>query len=442
VRGPVWHCSLRNHAGDRVLSDAEWAEVVEEVLDRTGISSRGDLGGCRWVAVRHDVDHVHIAVVLVRQDTGRRVHPRNDFLRAREVCRGAEVRLGLVGTAPVDRTAVTPSTRAEQEKATRCGHEEPSRERLRRGARVAAVQAQDPEEFFRRLADLGVVVAPREMPPGQLVGYSVAVPGGESGEGLPVWFSGRVLARDLALPALRARWASAPARAEPIVSAAGERTRVGRDEVAAAVGEARSAIDRAAAAVAAGGGDGAAGEVAGIVHSAGDMVTAVCAVTERGRVLVVGNAAEVFDRAARTAGVGLPNRWSPIAAELRSASWRLIATRGIDLGDAGSGVLVLALAALVAEIAAYHEEKDCLAQASAARGCASSLSNGTSPRPDGARAGSRRDRSGAGRPPAPDLPRPSGGPRSTGVEVGGQPPSNLPGTNLPSTGRMGGRRRR
>lgn len=60
-------------------------EVVSDLMDRVGIAPRGDLGACRWVAVRHADDHVHIAAVLVRQDNGRRVHPRNDYLRAREV---------------------------------------------------------------------------------------------------------------------------------------------------------------------------------------------------------------------------------------------------------------------------------------------------------------------------------------------------------------------
>jgi len=53
----VWHCSLRSAPGDRVLSDAEWADVAAEVMDRTA-SPRGDDGACRWVAVRHADDHV------------------------------------------------------------------------------------------------------------------------------------------------------------------------------------------------------------------------------------------------------------------------------------------------------------------------------------------------------------------------------------------------
>jgi hypothetical protein len=35
---PVWHCSVRAAPGDRMLSDAEWAQVAEMVMDRTGLA--------------------------------------------------------------------------------------------------------------------------------------------------------------------------------------------------------------------------------------------------------------------------------------------------------------------------------------------------------------------------------------------------------------------
>jgi hypothetical protein len=366
-RGPVWHCSLRNPVSDRVLTDAEWSEVVTELMHRTGIAPRGDLGACRWVAVRHADDHVHIAAMLVRQDNGRRVHPRNDFFRAREVCRDAEARLGLTATAPADRTTVEPATRAEMEKAARRGVDEPAREWLRRAARVAAVQAQDPEQYFRRLADLGVLVRPRERPPGQLVGYSVAAPGDETAAGQPVWYSGRRLARDLALPQLLQRWASAPPPAAPIPPAPGERTQVGREERESAVTEAVAAIDQATATVAAGESD----QTPDIAHAAGDMFTALCVVTQRGGgVAVPWAAADYFDRAARTPMVGQPTRMSSVAAELRRSAWRLIAVRSLGgRGTQSAGVteLVVALAALAAEIAAYREQLRCTVQASSAR---------------------------------------------------------------------------
>src|SRR5437764_2552055 len=74
--GPVWQCSLRNDASDRILSDDEWRDIARDLLHRTGIAPRGDLGACRWVMVRHADDHIHVAAVLVREDTGKKFFPR------------------------------------------------------------------------------------------------------------------------------------------------------------------------------------------------------------------------------------------------------------------------------------------------------------------------------------------------------------------------------
>jgi hypothetical protein len=58
------------------LADREWAEVARELLDGTGVAARGDARGPRWVAIRRADDHIHVAVVVVRQDNGQRVWPR------------------------------------------------------------------------------------------------------------------------------------------------------------------------------------------------------------------------------------------------------------------------------------------------------------------------------------------------------------------------------
>src|SRR5215813_309580 len=50
---PVWHCAVRAAPEDRMLSDAEWAQVAARVMDRTGLAPAGDELGVRWVAVRH-----------------------------------------------------------------------------------------------------------------------------------------------------------------------------------------------------------------------------------------------------------------------------------------------------------------------------------------------------------------------------------------------------
>ena len=177
---------------------------------------------------------------------------------------------------PADRTAAPACTRAETEKAARRGAEETSREWLRRAARTAAVQATDPESFFRRLADLGVKVRPREMPPGHLVGYAVAAPGDVNADGQPVWFGGRRLASDLSLPALLARWRSAPPAPDPIPPLPQEHSRVGQAERAAAVQQATAAARDATGALHADPQDGPA-----VAHATADLLTALSAVTRR-----------------------------------------------------------------------------------------------------------------------------------------------------------------
>src|SRR5215467_12546009 len=117
---PVWHCAVRAAPDDRMLSDAEWAQVAARVMDRTGLAPEGDDLGVRWVAVRHAADHIHIVATLARQD-GSRPKVWNDFYRVREACQEAERWFGLRRTAPGDRTAARRATRAETEQATRRG---------------------------------------------------------------------------------------------------------------------------------------------------------------------------------------------------------------------------------------------------------------------------------------------------------------------------------
>jgi hypothetical protein len=90
----VWHCSVRAAPEDRLLSNAEWAQVALGVMERTGLAPAGDEGGVRWVAVRHAADHIHIVATLARQD-GTRPRMWNDFYRVREACQYAETRFGL-----------------------------------------------------------------------------------------------------------------------------------------------------------------------------------------------------------------------------------------------------------------------------------------------------------------------------------------------------------
>jgi hypothetical protein len=326
--------------------------------------------------VRHADDHIHVAAVLVREDTGKKFFPRNDYLRARETCLAAEQTYGLVQTAPVDRTALPAATRAETEKASRRGMGEPARVWLRRAVRTAAVGSRTPETFLARLREQGMLVRPRHDPDGQLVGYAVAQPGDISPDGTPVWYAGRTLARDLSVPQLALRWQSAPAPPEQVPPEPTEHATVGRAERAAAVANATTAAERAAQAFAAGQGDG--GDIA---HAAGDVLTALVQVipdTAASAALreQLAGVAEVYDRAARTPTVGQPAVWDGAAQALRTAAWQLAAVRALSVrgSDAGgTAMLLAALAALAAEVAAYHQARARHAQALAARRAHSEL---------------------------------------------------------------------
>ena len=205
---PVWHCTVRAAPEDRMLSDAEWAQVAATMMDRTGLAPYGDDLGVRWVAVRHAADQIHLVATLARQD---RTRPGvwNDFFRVREACRDAERRFGLRSTAPADRTAARRPTRAETEQASRRGWGEAPRVRLRREVCTAAAGARTEQEFFIRLAQAGVLVRRRFSTacPGEVTGYAVGLPEHTSKTGQTIWYGGGKLAADLTLPKLRARWA-------------------------------------------------------------------------------------------------------------------------------------------------------------------------------------------------------------------------------------------
>src|SRR5262249_13809261 len=143
---PVWHCAVRAAPEDRMLSDAEWAQVAARVMHRAGLAPDGDDLGVRWVAVRHAADHVHIVATLARRD-GRRPGIWNDYSGAGEACHDAERRFGLLSTAPADRTAARRSTRAEAEQAIRRGWAEPPRVTLRREVCTAAAAVGSEQEF-------------------------------------------------------------------------------------------------------------------------------------------------------------------------------------------------------------------------------------------------------------------------------------------------------
>ncbi|MGD0560903.1 MAG: hypothetical protein ABSA93_38770 [Streptosporangiaceae bacterium] len=208
----VWHCVLAASPADPLMPDEQWNTMAAEFMDAMGLAKEDDPAGVRWVAVRHGlssggIDHVHLVVTLARQDGGiPSVH--NDFLRARRACRQIEQRHHLTDTAPADRTAAPRPSRAETERSARTGSPEPPRFTLRRLAQEAAAAALSEDDFFGWLRDAGALIRFRysDRNPGEITGYTVALPGHVTKDGNVVWFSGGKLAPDLTVPKLRRRW--------------------------------------------------------------------------------------------------------------------------------------------------------------------------------------------------------------------------------------------
>ncbi|MFF3734728.1 relaxase/mobilization nuclease domain-containing protein [Streptomyces sp. NPDC002476] len=207
----VWHCSIRAAPEDRRLTDDEWATIARRVLDATGIAPVGDSDACRWVAVRHADDHIHIVATKVRGDL-RSPRNWNDFLRADKELVAIEKKYGLRQVPRGDRTAAKRPTRAEQEKARHTGNARTSREHLRTIVRTAVSAATTTEEFFRIVEGTGALVDVQYFPSGDVRGYKVALDDDTNAQGEPVWFSGSTLAADLSYPKIAERLATTEAR--------------------------------------------------------------------------------------------------------------------------------------------------------------------------------------------------------------------------------------
>ncbi|MGN5379546.1 relaxase/mobilization nuclease domain-containing protein [Streptomyces lasalocidi] len=217
----VWHCSVRAATTDRHLSDEEWADIARRVVAATGIAPDGDPDGCRWVAVRHAPDHIHIAATKVRGDL-RTARHWNDYLTADRELAAIEKEYGLQQVVRGDRTAAKRPTRAEQEKARRHGRQKTSRERLRTTVRQLVSVAAGPEEFLHLLDGVeGVRVDVQRFPSGDVRGYKVAVEGDTNAAGQPIWFSGSQLAPDLSFPKIAERLADIDT--PPAIGAGGQR---------------------------------------------------------------------------------------------------------------------------------------------------------------------------------------------------------------------------
>lgn len=107
ITRPIWQCSLRNAAHDRILSDEEWAAAGQTFIESMGLEEHP------WVMVRHGKDHVHIVVSRVN-DEGDVWHGRNDRRQAQTACTKLEKMHGL---EPAPRRKRAPKQTVAQERA-------------------------------------------------------------------------------------------------------------------------------------------------------------------------------------------------------------------------------------------------------------------------------------------------------------------------------------
>ncbi|MCT9091624.1 relaxase/mobilization nuclease domain-containing protein [Streptomyces sp. ASQP_92] len=210
----VWHCSVRAAPDDPVLTDEEWGEIARRMVASTGIDP-GDGAACRWAAVRHADDHIHIIATLVRED-GRRPDHHRSGQRAQAEARLIEADYGLRRVQPGDGTAATRPTSAERHKAERQDRECTAREELREEVRRAVAGATSTQEFLDRLKNAGLLVHTRTLPSGDLQGYKVALPDDRNKDKEPIYYAGSTLAPDLSLPRIQERFATGSTQPETI----------------------------------------------------------------------------------------------------------------------------------------------------------------------------------------------------------------------------------
>ncbi|MEU8764892.1 mobilization protein [Streptomyces sp. NPDC048659] len=354
----VWHTSVRTAPGDRMLSDEEWAEVARRIVAATGIDPGDGQSGCRWAAVRHADDHIHIVATLVCED-GTRPDDFRSGKRAQAEARLIEKELGLHQVAPGDGTAAQRPTSAERHKAERQGRERTAREELRETVRRAVAGATGDEEFFDRLAAAGLLVKKRVAPSGDLLGYKVALPDDRNKDGEPVYYPGARLAPDLSLPRIRERWSmdqseSPPAPGPMAPSAA-------RRHAAAALSDAVLVVHNGEDAVA-----------SAHISAAGEVLDALAKTSAAYTRDQLREAAEAFERASRShirAARGHDQALRQAARELVRSGPAL--GRGED--GAATAMAIDMLLFLITAVAHWHARKGHAQQADAAHRAAEHL---------------------------------------------------------------------
>ncbi|SEK66325.1 relaxase/mobilization nuclease domain-containing protein [Streptacidiphilus jiangxiensis] len=357
----VWHCPVRTAPGDRYLTDEEWAEVARRIVHATGIAEHSDDTACRWIAVRHAEDHIHIMATSVRED-GRRPRNRGDGRRAQAECRRIEAELGLRRLKSGDGTAPKTPTGAEVAKAERQGRKNTARVWLREHAYAAAAAARDEAEFFAVLTALGVQVRPRLGPvTGEVTGYSLAAPGDTDAKGDPIYYGGSALAPDLSLNRLRERFTptedgghSAVAERGDGQSDAGSTWRHADAELRAAYAFVITASDGTV-------GDQADAQVQAQAAAFAELLHNTAAAAPRPLRVELRAAATALNRANRSA-IRAEHR---AADALRQAGRTLLTVPGSKDGDFVTAALVSAVFLLIA-LGEWHTQRGHQQQAEAA----------------------------------------------------------------------------
>ncbi|XUL89218.1 relaxase/mobilization nuclease domain-containing protein [Streptomyces galilaeus] len=350
----VWHLSVRAAPEDPILSDEDWAAIARRMVATTGIAPDGDEAACRWAAVRHADDHIHIIATLVRDD-GRRPRLHNEARRAQAECRRIEADYGLRRVPAGDGTAAKRPTSAERHKAEREGRHRTAREELGETVRRAVAGASSEEEFLDRLKNAGLLVRTKVLPSGDLQGYKVALPDDRNGDKEPVYYAGSTLAPDLSLPRIRKRFSDGTPSQAPSGPA------MARRRTATAVWQAVLVIDH-----------GEDAQVAAHIAAAGEVLDALAKTSAAHTRAELREAAFVFERATR----------SHIQAEhghdraLRQAARDLVHS-GLALGRGEDGattaMAIDMLFFLVTAAAHWHAKREHAQQAAAAREAAGHL---------------------------------------------------------------------
>ena len=386
----VYHLVLRNAPEDRRLSDEEWAEVCTEAMARTGIAGHDDPAGCRWVAVRHAEDHIHVVATLARED-GRAPHLWRDHYTLAEIRHEFEDKFGLRSTAGRDdNTAAARPGVKEQLTAEAKGRRESPRVTLRTKVKAAAASSAGFDDFRAVLAREGVTVWPRmsERNPDQITGYSVSLDDWTNAAGQPVRFGGGKLAPDLSWPKLNARWEPAPTdheqqhdeqrpaaagwHAAPEPGPAGPRSPLTEAEAEYVWREAERIVREAAEQISADAGTDP-DAAADAAWAASDTLSAAAAGLEGDAGGPITDAAAAFERAGRDVYRRTPAR-TDTGTALRSAG-RMIALLAPGTNHAGARVAAVttALAALTAAVADLRQSQQRLHQAEAALASAQQL---------------------------------------------------------------------